>query len=61
LRSDRNLLSRGAAQARWTELSERVKTDMETFSKEHGDRAGGFTQNLADVTRERYDYSALPH
>ncbi|MDR1644049.1 MAG: VWA-like domain-containing protein [Clostridiales bacterium] len=48
---------RGAAEARWTELSERAKTDMETFSRQHGDNAGSMTQNLAEVTRERYDYA----
>ena len=50
---------RGEVIGRWVELSERIKTDMETFSKTQGDKAGALTQNLKEVTRERHDYTAF--
>ena len=37
----------------------RLQTDMETFSKQQGDRAGGLLQNLKEVNREKYDYTAF--
>lgn len=44
---------------RWKELSERMQTDLETFSRQRGDTAGGLVQNLRAVNRERYDYAAF--
>ncbi|MBR2743646.1 MAG: metallopeptidase [Clostridia bacterium] len=41
----------------WRDVSERIEMDMETFSKQQGDRAGGLMQNLKEVNRERYDYT----
>ena len=32
---------------------------METFSKQKGDAAGGMMQNLREVNREKYDYTAF--
>lgn len=43
----------------WKEISERMQTDLETFSKEQGDKAGGLVQNLKAVNREKYDYTAF--
>ena len=42
----------------WKKISERVKTDIKTFSK---DRPGGesIEDNLEEATRERYDYREL--
>ena len=48
-----------AAEARWTEISERMQMDMETFSKMQGDKAGGLMQNLREVNREKYDYTSF--
>ena len=48
-----------AAEARWSEISRRMQMDMETFSKQQGDRAGNLIQNLREVNRERYDYTAF--
>lgn len=45
------------AETDWADVSQRMQTDMETFSKSRGDTAGGFTQNLREVNREKYDYS----
>ena len=52
----------GAAQSLaeiWQEISEKMQTDLETFSKEQGDTAGGLMQNLNAVNREKYDYTAF--
>ncbi len=44
---------------RWKEISERMQMDLETFSKKHGDNAGGLIQNLREVNREKYDYTSF--
>ncbi len=41
----------------WKEISEHIQTDLETFSKSHGSRAGGMMQELRAVNREKYDYT----
>ncbi|MBD5383388.1 MAG: metallopeptidase [Ruminococcaceae bacterium] len=41
----------------WGSIAERMKIDMETFGRQHGNVAGLLTQNLREVTRERYDYT----
>lgn len=43
----------------WKAVSERMGIDLESFSKQMGTHAGGLVQNLAEVNRERYDYSAF--
>lgn len=45
----------------WGDISERMKTDIEMFlnGKFPGNDAGYLTQNLKEVTRERYDYTAF--
>ena len=45
--------------AEWQEISERMQTDLESFSKKRGNNAGTLVQNLAAVNREKYDYSAF--
>lgn len=44
---------------RWKEISERMQQDLETFSKDRGDTAGSLMQNLGEVNREKYDYTAF--
>lgn len=44
---------------RWKEISERMQEELETFAKQQGDTAGGMMQNLREVNREKYDYSAF--
>ena len=46
-------------EARWSEISHRMQMDMETFSKQQGNRAGNLMQNLREVNREQYDYTAF--
>ena len=41
----------------WKDISERMQTDLETFSKQQGDKAGGLVQNLKAANREKYDYT----
>jgi len=45
--------------ARWDDISERVKTDLETISQEWGNQSASFMQNILDVNRDRYDYAAF--
>lgn len=55
----------GGAQSRldqsqlWKDVSERMQTDLETFSKKQGDQAGNLLQSLRAVNRERVDYTAF--
>lgn len=42
----------------WKKISERVKTDIKTFSKEKS-RSESMEKNLSEATRERYDYGEL--
>lgn len=41
---------------KWQEISEKMQTNLETFSKEAGEEAGDFLQYLRIENRERYDY-----
>jgi predicted metal-dependent peptidase len=43
----------------WKDISERMQQDLETFSKQQGDTAGNMMQNLREVNREKYDYTAF--
>lgn len=43
----------------WKEISEHIQQDLETFSRERGNQAGGLMQNLASVNREKYDYTSF--
>ena len=52
-------MSVSALEERWTDISNRIQMDMETFSKMQGDKAGGLMQNLREVNRERYDYTSF--
>lgn len=54
-----NSFSRGELKSLWKRLAERIQVDMETFSKEQGDSAGTMMQNIKDIMREKYDYSAF--
>ena len=51
--------SRGGMALLWKDIAERMQTDMETFSRQRGDRAGNLVQNLRAVNREKYDYTAF--
>ena len=52
-------MSVSVLEERWTDISNRIQMDMETFSKMQGDKAGGLMQNLREVNRERYDYTSF--
>lgn len=45
------------AEERWSEIARRMQVDMETFSKQKEDKAGGLIENLREANRERYDYT----
>lgn len=43
----------------WKEIARQMKMDLETFSRERGNTAGGLSQNLMAVTREKYNYESF--
>lgn len=45
--------------AEWQEISEIMQTDLETFAKDKGEKAGTLVQNLTAVNREKYDYTTF--
>ena len=51
--------SRAAMAEVWQDIAERMQVDMETFGKQRGHESGALTQNLKEVTREKYDYAAF--
>lgn len=40
----------------WRDISGRVKTDLETMSREYGEKAGSLMRSLRDVVRKKVDY-----
>ena len=42
---------------RWSGIAIRMQTELEMFMKQRGTTAGLLTQNLREVTRERYNYT----
>lgn len=55
-----NTITRNAIIADWQMIAERMQIDIEVFQKKmQGLLAGGFVQNLKEVNRERYDYTAF--
>lgn len=43
----------------WKDISERIQQDLETFSRKQGAQAANLVQNLREVNREKYDYTAF--
>lgn len=43
----------------WREISEYIQTALDTLEKKRGLQAGGLTQNLLEVNREKYDYTSF--
>lgn len=46
------------SQSEWRKISERIRADLKSFSKDRN-RGEGITENLEEVSRERYDYTAF--
>ena len=46
-------------EALWKNVANRMQVDLETFGKIQGFQPGALIQNLTQVNRERYDYSAF--
>ena len=44
---------------KWKDISEQIQMDMETFSRSQGLNPDGMMQNLKEVNREKYDYTAF--
>lgn len=43
----------------WKEIAERIQVDLETHTESWGEGTGGLQQNLAEITKETYDYTQL--
>lgn len=43
----------------WKDVSEYIQTALETLEQKRGTQAGGLTQNLLEVNREKYDYTSF--
>ena len=43
----------------WEDVSKQILMDLESFSKDRGDTAGTFIQQLRELNRERYNYSSF--
>ena len=57
--NDGNALSKKAVENMWKDVSEYIQTALETLEQKRGTQAGGLTQNLLEVNREKYDYTAF--
>lgn len=44
---------------KWENISQKTETDMETFSRDKSDEAGGMTEFLRIENRQRYDYRSF--
>lgn len=51
------LTGRAALVESWADIALRMQTELVMFVKQRGTEAGLLTQNLREVTRERYDYT----
>ena len=52
-------ITAAVSEQKWKEISEQIQMDMETFSQRQGTQAGSLIQNLKEVNREKYDYTAF--
>ena len=63
--NDNNIENNGNAPSKrevenmWKDVSEYIQTALETLEQKRGTQAGGLTQNLLEVNREKYDYTAF--
>ncbi len=46
------------SQAEWRKISERIRADLKSFSKDKN-KGEGMTENLEEAVRERYDYTSF--
>lgn len=47
------------AEDAWKKIAARMQVDLETFGKQQGNAPGALLQNLSELNRERYDYTAF--
>lgn len=56
-RSHKQAPSRENLSKMWSEISKRAQVDLETTSREWGDKTDSLTQTLGIINREKYDYT----
>ncbi len=57
--SDQEIIKIKDSMKEWKEISEKIETDLETFSKEYGEQASSMVQSLARLNREKYNYTTF--
>jgi len=56
---DRMAEAKRKVRDQWEQVAQQLQVDLETFSRQMGDRAQGLMQNLTAVNREKYDYASF--
>lgn len=57
--SETDILKIKASMKEWNEISERIETDLETYSREYADDASTMVQSLAALHKEKYNYTTF--
>ena len=53
-------VSRNGLSQEWGDIAQRMEQELQNYiSKKRGDKAGNLTQNLKELNREKYDYTAF--
>ena len=57
--SEQEILKIKQSMREWKEISEKIETDLETFSKDYGEKAGSLVQSLTRLNQEKYNYTTF--
>lgn len=57
--SESDILKIKKSMKEWQEISERIETDLETYSREYASEASSMVQALAKLNREKYNYTTF--
>lgn len=57
--SESDIMKIKASMKEWNEISERIETDLETYSREFADEAGSMVQSLKALHKEKYNYTTF--
>lgn len=57
--SEAEIIKRKDSLKEWKEISEKIETDLETFSSDYGERAYSMVQALSKLNREKYNYTTF--
>ena len=57
--SESDIMKIKSSMKEWNEISERIETDLETYSREFADEAGSLVQSLKALHKEKYNYTTF--